>query len=422
MAGLAPGDMIRTPGVRVVMDVRALQEPARAPRTAAYLEGLLGAFDADPLPGESFAFLLASDEDDPTARFMNLEVIGRRLLPPTRLLRSAALTVDPFLLSGASVGAAWRAELGGAAGAVYHTAGGGLPIVSRLPTVATVLDLAPWELPRAFQRGTASRFGQRLRARLLRDAAAVLVGSDDVARAARRLLRVRRDRIRVVPLAPRPAYAVGPAALAERRPAARAIAERLGLGERYLVYPGRHDIRQDASTMLAALASLGRDGRPADLDPSVPWPPRVLVLDATPEDRASLARVAARHGAGDHLVYAPIMPVQDSAALVAASRGVVLPMTSESSGLAALDAIAAGVPVIASAVGALPDVVGTAGILVEPRDPDRMAAALAAAWGDDSVRTGIVEAARDRAAAGTRTWADVAADVRAIYAEVGHRA
>ena len=222
--------MSRTPGVRVVMDVRALQEPARAPRTAAYLEGLLGAFDAEPLSGESFAFLLASDEDDPTARFSNLEVIGRRLLPPIRLLRSAALTVDPFLLSGASIGAAWRAELGGAAGAVYHTAGGGLPIAAGLPTVATLLDLAPWELPRSFQRGTATRFGQRLRARLLRDAAAVLVGSDDVARAARRLLHLRRNRIRVVPLAPRAAYAVGPVALAKRGRAARAIADRLGLG------------------------------------------------------------------------------------------------------------------------------------------------------------------------------------------------
>lgn len=413
--------MTRTPGLRVVMDVRALQEPARAPRTAAYLEGLLGAFDADPLPGESFAFLLASDEDDPTMRFERIEVIGRRLLPPTRLLRSAALTVDPFLLRGASLGAAWRAELGGAAGAVYHTAGGGLPIASRLPTVATVLDLAPWELPRAFQRGVASRFGQRLRARLLRDAAAVLVGSDAVARTARRLLHLRRDRVRVVPLAPRPAYAVGPTALAERYDQARAVLDRLGLGERYFVYPGRHDVRQDAATMVAALASLARSGRPTDLDPGVPWPPRVLVLDATPDDRASLARIAARHDAGAHLVYAPVMPVEAAAAVVAASRGVVLPMIAESSGLAALDALAAGVPVIASAVGALPDLVGTAGILVEPRDRERLGAALAAAWGDEPVRTGIVDAARERATTRIRSWADVAADVRAIYAEVGRR-
>ena len=184
------------------MDVRGLQEPTRAPRTAAYLAGLLGAFDAAPLVGESFAFLLASDEVDPTQRYGNLSVIGRRLLPPTRLLRSAAAAVDPFLLRGASFGAGWRAEDRGAIGAVYHTAGGGLPIASRLPTVVTVLDLAPWEVPDAFGRTAAARFGLRLRARLLRHAAAVLVGTDAVARSTRTLLHVRRDRIRVVPLAP----------------------------------------------------------------------------------------------------------------------------------------------------------------------------------------------------------------------------
>ena len=411
------------PGVRVVMDVRALQEPSRAPRTAAYLEGLLGAFDAEPIVGESFAFLLASDEDDPTRGYPNLAVIGRRLLPPTRLLRSAALTVDPFLLRGASVGAAWRAEDGGASGAVYHTAGGGLPIASSLPTVVTLLDLAPWELAGAFQRTVASRFGQRLRGRLLRDAAAVLVGTEAVARSARRLLHLRRDRIRVVPLAPRPAYAVGPMALAERSDRARMLMERLGLNDRYLVYPGRHDIRQDAATMLAALARLAATERPDDVPLDATWPPRVLVLDTTPDDRAALARIAARHHAGEHLVYAPAMSVDDAAAVVAAARAVVLPMISESSGLAALDALAAGVPVVASSVGALPEIVGTAGILVEPRDRERLATALATVWGDGSVRTGLETAARDRLARGpaSRSWADVAADVRAIYAEVGRR-
>ncbi len=408
------------PGVRVVMDARALQEPARAPRTAAYLDGLLGAFDADPRPGESFAFLLASDEDDPTTRFTRLEVIGRRLLPPTRLLRSAALTVDPFLLRGASVGAAWRAERQGAEGAVYHTAGGGLPIGSRLPMVVTLLDLAPWELAGAFQRGTAARFGQRLRARLLRDAAAVLVGTQGVARDARRLLHVRRDRLRVVPLAPRAAYAVGPTALRPRSAEARAATERLGLGDRYLVVFGRHDVRQDAATLAAALADLGRSPRPADLAETAPWPPRVLVLDATPEDRAALARIAARHEGGDHLVYAPRLSTEAAAAIVAASRGVIRPVVSDAVGLTALDALAAGVPVIASTVGALPEIVGTAGILVEPRDPERLAVAISALWGDSPIRARVVDAVTARGD-GARTWGDVATDVRAVYAEVARR-
>ena len=412
----------RPNGVRVVMDVRALQEPARAPRTAAYLDGLLSGFDADPRPGESFAFLLASDEDDPTTRFERLEVVGRRLLPPTRLLRQAALTVDPFVLRGASVGAAWRAERGGASGAVYHAAGNAVPIASGLPTVVTLLDLAPWELPGAFQRGTASRFGQRLRARLLRDAAAVLVGTEAVAVSARRLLHLRRDRIHVVPLAPRPAYAAASEATPERDALTRAAVERLGLGDRYLVYHGRHDVRQDAVTLMSALASLGSKGRPAGLAGEASWPPRLLVLDATPDDRAALARIGARHGAGDQLVYAPILPLDQTARIVAGARAVLLPVVSEASGLVAIDALAAGVPVIASAVGALPEIVGSAGILVEPRDRERLAAALATAWGDEPVGAGIEAAARSRASGlGPRTWVDVANDVRAIYAVVGRR-
>ncbi len=200
------------PGVRVVLDARPLQEPERAPLTAAYLEALLGAFDAAPLEGESFALLLQSDLDDPTTHLERLVVVGRRMLPPTRLLRSGAMTIDPFLLRGAALGAAWRAERGGAAGAVYHAVGGGpLPIASGLPVVVTLLDLAPWELPGVFQRTTASRFGQRLRAQLVREADAVIVGTEATARAARRLLHVRRERIRIVPLAPRDAFLTGTA-------------------------------------------------------------------------------------------------------------------------------------------------------------------------------------------------------------------
>ena len=408
------------PGVRVVLDVRALQEPSRAPLTAAYLDGLLGAFNADPRPGESFAFLLASDEDDPTTAFRNLDVVGRRLLPPTRLLRSTALTVDPFMLRGASVGAAWRAERSGADGAVYHAAGGALPIASGVPVVATLLDLAPWELPDTFQRTRATRFGQRLRGRLLRRAAAVMVGSDAVALAARRLVRIRRDRLRVVPLAARPWFAdlrsdADGAATPDRD------ATHYGLGERYFVYTGRYDARHDLDTLARALASLAQTGRPSTLAAGADWPPRVLLIDARPDDRAAVARVLARHEAADLVAYAPTLSGGATAALVRGARAVLVPARSDAAGLAAIEAIAAGVPVIASAVGALPEVVGTAGILVEPRDPARLAAAMTAGWVDGAAYDRIAEAVHGSAAAGggtVRTWSDVARDVRAVYAEV----
>jgi D-inositol-3-phosphate glycosyltransferase len=282
-----------------------------------------------------------------------------------------------------------------------------------VPTVVTLLDLAPWELPHVFQRGLAARFGQRLRAGLLREAAAVIVGSEEVARAARRLLHLRRDRLRVVALAPRDVF---------RAPVDRAAAarerQRLGLPERYLAYAGRFDARHDVATLLRALGELAAAGRPAGLSESVPWPPRLLLVDASPDDRAALARAAAREGVGDALVYAPRVEPERLAVLVAGARAALLPVVSEGAGLAALEALATATPVIASAVGALPAIVGAAGILVEPRDPGRLAQALATTWADDRVHERLAVEARERTFRDRRSWADVAADTREVYTAV----
>jgi alpha-1,3-rhamnosyl/mannosyltransferase len=410
------------PGVRVVLDARPLQEPDRAPLTAVYLDGLLGAFDAEPLDGESFALLLASDLDDPSVQFERLSVVGRRLLPPTRLLRSGALTVDPFILSGASVGAAWRADRGGATGSIYHAAGGSIPLITGLPLVVTLLDLAAWELPGAYQRGSVARFGQRLRGRLLRDAAAIIVGTEAIALSTRRLLRIRRDRIRVVALAPRPAFSLeGPTPAARTNPDPRAERERLGLPERYVIYSGRYDARQDLGTLLKALAELAAAGRPATLADDEPWPPRVLFAGASPDDRAALARAAGREDVGEALAYAPRLDDERLASLVRGARAALLPVVSDAAGLPAIEAIACGVPVVASAVGALPEIVGGAGILVEPRDPSRLAQALATAVADDRVHGALAAIARERALTERRTWADVARETRVVYAEAARR-
>ncbi len=411
--GSQPAVEADVPGVRVVMDVRPLQDPDRAPMTAIYLEALLDALDADPLAGESFSFLLSVDNEDPTARWSNLTVSGRRHLPPTRLLRSGALTVDPLLLRSASAGTGWRAERGGAAGSVYHATAGALPIASSIPVVASLLDLAPWTLPDDYQRRVGARFGQRLRARILRDAKAVIVPSASAGADARRVLHVRKTRLRVIPLAARPAF----------RPEAAAGAgverERLGLGARYAVYAGRHDARHDLPTLLAALAILSAEPAPPGIDAGA-WPPRVCLVGATPDDRAALSREAVKAGVSGSLVYAQGLPVDRLAALVAGARILVHPARSEATGMAALEALAAGVPVVASSVGALTEIVGRAGILVEPGDPVRLATAIGAVWTDD-LYPSLANAAAERARE-PRTWADVARETRAVWADVAQQA
>jgi hypothetical protein len=45
--------------------------------------------------------------------------------------------------------------------------------------------------------------------------------------------------------------------------------------------------------------------------------------------------------------------------------------------------------------------------------------ALRTIWADDRVHGGVVDAARDRAESDRRSWADVARETRAVYADVG---
>jgi glycosyltransferase involved in cell wall biosynthesis len=183
-----------------------------------------------------------------------------------------------------------------------------------------------------------------------------------------------------------------------------------------VIYSGRYDARQDLTTLLRALRDLTDGGRPAGLAADDPWPPRVLFAGATPDDRAALARAAAREDVGEALVYAPRLDDERLAALVRGARAALLPVVSDSAGLPAIEAIACGVPVVASTVGALPEIVGAAGILVEPRDARRLASALETAFLDDRVHATLADAARERAMNEPRTWADVARETRAVYA------
>jgi len=251
---------------------------------------------------------------------------------------------------------------------------------------------------------------------MLRDAANVIVGTRAVARTAVRSLHLRPDRIRVVPLAADPALAAiceDPDVLAASL--SREI-QRLDLPDRYFVTLGRYDARADIPTLLDALALLSRKARPETVPAECLWPPAVAIAGASAEDRAALARAAARRGLEGRLVYLPPLPQDRLASVVAGARGALRPSVSDAAGWSVLEAIACGTPVIASSVGALPEIVGAAGVLVEPRDSSRLARALEAVWCDDSLNSQLRGAA-SAAQARRPAWAEVAAQTRAVYAE-----
>ena len=91
---------------------------------------------------------------------------------------------------------------------------------------------------------------------------------------------------------------------------------------------------------------------------------------------------------------------RDVARLLHASDVVVLPSHAmvETFPLSILEAMACGVPVVASRVGSVPDVVehGVTGVLVEPGDAVALARAIAATLDDGAGSARMADAARER--------------------------
>jgi glycosyltransferase involved in cell wall biosynthesis len=105
-------------------------------------------------------------------------------------------------------------------------------------------------------------------------------------------------------------------------------------------------------------------------------PDLILAGKTTDHARPWLERIARRPLAG-HVRHIGYVEPDDRAALYAGARLLVIPSFDEGFGIPALEAMACGVPVVAADRGALPEVVGEAGTLVNPDDPADIAAGMA---------------------------------------------
>ena len=189
---------------------------------------------------------------------------------------------------------------------------------------------------------------------------------------------------------PKPYFQAGPAASQSARAA-------LGLERPYLLYVGTVEPRKNVDLLLDAWAALPPSIAEAyDLALAGPlgWAsPRTLArLQTPPAGVRYLGYVAEA-----------LLP-----GLFAGAAAFVYPSLYEGFGFPVAQAMAAGVPVITSAVSCLPEITGNAALLIDPRSVSELSAAIVKLLTSPSLSANL--AARARAISARFTWTACAAE------------
>ncbi len=371
----------RPPPLRVGLDGRAFTSPAAGIRR--YLEGLVPALLALEDPPKLVAL-----GGDPLATPPGVAYIDEPPHPPTN---------GGWTLVGLPRAAA-RAGVD-----VIHAPAYTAPFWAPAPTVVTIHDVSYERHPEwyPYRRDWLRRAFYR---RSARGADHVLTVSEFSAGEIVAAYRISRERITVAPLGVSPTFAPAPHAPPSTLPVEVSLPFVLHVGD-------LHERRNLTVVLDAVIAARRHFGALPGLS---------LVLAGV--DRGvveGLCAVAAEAGVEEAVVPLGEVGEPELHELYRCASALVYPSRYEGFGLPLIEAMASGTPVIAARAGAIPEVLGDAGLLLDPDDTRGWSDALARVVNDEHLRRQLAE--RGRARASQFTWERTARMTLDVYRRVAHR-
>ncbi len=317
-----------------------------------------------------------------TNRWPNFAV--RTTLPHTPLIRI------PFTLSG---------ELRKNPVDVLHVQFTAPPFAP-CPVVVSIHDLSFEHLPQTFKRRSRTQLRITVR-RSARQASQVVALSEFARSDIINTYGVRSEKVTAIPLAA-PSH-FGPV---EDENELQRVRQTYGIKDDYILSVGSIQPRKNLSRLIAAYSRLRR------AQPGRKLPQLVLVGKCAWLYDETL-RTIKELGVSDAVILTGYVPEVDLPALYSGALCFVYPSYFEGFGLPPLEAMKCGAPVIVGNKTSLPEVVGQAGMLVDPFDVNDIASAIEKVISDSNLRSHLRLKGLERAS--LFDWQETARQTLAVY-------
>lgn len=160
-----------------------------------------------------------------------------------------------------------------------------------------------------------------------------------------------------------------------------------GVAEPFFLYPAATEPHKNHATLIRAFAKV------ASTRPGL----RLVLTGTRGRSDGEVVAAIERFGMRDAVLHLGQAPRSRLDALIARAVALVFPSRYEGFGLPLAEAMATGCPVIASDLPVIREVVGQAGVLVDPGDAEAWAAAMIRLLEDEALRDELVAAGREQA-------------------------
>lgn len=281
------------------------------------------------------------------------------------------------------------------------------PLSQPAPLVVTIHDAIPLVLDH-YAGGRVTRSYLKVVGRASRQAHLILTDSRHAAGDIAKHLGIPLDRIRPIHLAAGDEFTSANGEMDDARIAS--MRERFGLEGPFVLNVGGFDQRKNLISLIEGFA-LARPKLDDGLQLVIVGSPHGGNRDLFPDIGPALDR----HGLRERVTLTGFVSEEDKLDLYRAATAFVFPSMYEGFGLNPLEAMACGTPVIASNRSSLPEVVGDAGLSVDPT-PRALAEAMVTLLNDEALRDDLRRRGLKRAAG--FSWKETASQTIGAYHDV----